>query len=377
MSHAVDVTIIGAGVVGLAIAAQVARGTREVYILEKNDSFGRETSSRNSQIIHSGIFYPEGSLKAKLCVEGNAILYSLCEQYGIGCQRKGKLIVAVDSSEAEQLETFWHRGLKNNVKGLRLLDQREIAKVEPNVKAVAALFVPSAGVIDVYSLMSCFLAKARENGARVAYRAKVLGIEKHSSQYQVTVEDASSLFSFTSAVVINSAGLNCDQVAELAGIDIIAAGYKLHYCKGEYFSVSASKSKLVERLIYPIPQPTGAGLGIHITLDLDGKMLLGPSSQYVDEIDYSVDSRHKQLFYDAAVKYLPDMQLDDLEPHMAGIRPTLQQAETGFTDFVIRDEGDKGLPGFINLIGIESPGLTSAPAIGRYVANLVDDALGA
>jgi len=375
MSRAVDITIIGAGVVGLAIAAQVADGRREVYILEKNDSFGQETSSRNSQVIHSGIFYPEGSLKAKTCVEGNASLYSLCQKHGIGCQRTGKLVVAVDNSEAEQLEALLQRGRGNNVEGLRLLDRKEIAEMEPNLKAVAALLVPSTGVIDAYGLMGYFLAMARENGARATYRSKAVGIERLGSEYQVAVEDASGCFSFATRVIVNSAGLNCDQVAAMAGIDIVGAGYKLYYCKGEYFAVRGSKNKLVNRLIYPIPRPRGAGIGIHITLNLDGKMLLGPSSQYVDEIDYSVDSRHKQVFYDSVVKYLPCIQLDDLEPEMAGVRPTLQEPEAGFTDFVIRDESDKGLPGFVNLIGIESPGLTSAPAIARYVAQIVDEAL--
>lgn len=377
MSFAVDITIIGAGVVGLAIAAQVADGRREVYILEKNDSFGQETSSRNSQVIHSGILYPERSLKAKTCVEGNASLYSLCQRHGIGCQRRGKLVVAVDNSEAEQLEALLQRGRENNVEGLRLLAQKEIAEMEPNLKAVAALLVPSTGIIDVYGLMGYFLVKARESGARAAYRSKVVGIERLGSQYQVTVEDASGCFSFATRVIVNSAGLNCDQVAAMAGIDVVGAGYKLYYCKGEYFAVRGSRNKLVKRLIYPIPRPQGAGMGIHITLDLEGMMLLGPSSQYVDEIDYSVDSGHKQLFYDAVVRYLPCIQLDDLEPEMAGIRPTLQGPEAGFTDFVIRDEGDKGLPGFVNLIGIESPGLTGAPAIARYVASIVDEALGA
>ena len=376
MSLTVDITIIGAGVIGLAIAAQVADGSRGVYVLEKNDSFGQETSSRNSHVIHSGIFYPHWSLKAKTCVEGNASLYSLCQRQGIGCQRRGKLVVAVDNPEVEQLEALLLRGRENNVEGLRLLAQKEVAKMEPNLKAVAALLVPSAGVIDVYGLMGYFLAKARESGARVAYRSKVVGIERLGSQYQVTVEDASGRFSFATRVIVNSAGLNCDQVAALAGIDIVGAGYKIYYCKGEYFAVRGSKNKLVKRLIYPIPWRQGAGTGIHITLDLEGKMLLGPSSQYVDELDYSVNPQHKQLFYDSVVKYLPGIRLDHLEPEMAGIRPTLQAPEAGFTDFVIRDESDKGLPGLVNLIAIESPGLTSAPAIARYVASMVDQALG-
>ncbi|MDP6494667.1 MAG: NAD(P)/FAD-dependent oxidoreductase, partial [Dehalococcoidia bacterium] len=347
------------------------------YILEKNDSFGRETSSRNSQVIHSGIFYPRDSLKAKLCLEGNASLYSICTEHGIGHLRTGKLVVAGDGREVEGLEILLQRGRENGVDGLRLLDLDEIKEVEPDVRAIAALLVPSAGVVDAYGLMGHFLAVAKEKGARVAYRSKVVGIERWSSGFMVTIEDVSGPFSFAARAVINCAGLNCDRIAALAGIDVVQAGYELHYCKGEYFAVKGSKAGLVHRLIYPVPRPRGAGLGVHITLDLEGRMLLGPSSEYVDEVDYRVDPEHRQMFYESAVKYLLVLDADDLEPEMAGIRPTLQAAEAGFTDFIIRDEADKGLPGLVNLIGIESPGLTSAPAIGRYVAGIVGQVLGA
>lgn len=374
--YTADVTIIGAGVIGLAVASQVADGTRGVYILEKNDSFGQETSSRNSQVIHSGIYYPQGSLKAKTCVEGNASLYSICHSHEIGYLRRGKLVVAVDDSEVEQLEALLKRGTENGVQGLTLLAPEEIREMEPNIKAIAALLVPSTGVLDAFSLMRYYLAKARAGGAGIAYKARVVGVERRAGEYQVTVEDVSGRFSFGSRVVVNCAGLNSDKVAELAGIDIANARYRLYPCKGEYFSVSGSKSRLVNRLIYPTPRPKGAGLGIHVTLDLEGKMLLGPSSEYVDEIDYSVDNRHRQLFFESAVKFLPFLEPDDLAPEMAGIRATLQPPDGTFADFVIREETDRGLPGFVNLIGIDSPGLTASPAIARLVAALVDETLG-
>lgn len=370
--HKADVTIIGAGVVGLAIAAHLASPGKAVYILEKNERFGQETSSRHSGIIHSGIYYPQGSLKARLCIEGNRLLYELCQRQGIGCSRLGKLIVASNEEEIKQLQELQEMGKRNGAEGLRMLSRSEMKNLEPNVEGVAALLSPSTGIIDANALMGYFAARAKEGGAEIAYRKKVVGIEKVADGYQVTVEEGDiERFSFTTNILINCAGLQSDKMAELAGIDIVKAGYKLHYCKGEYFSVGGGKNKLVKRLIYPVPEPKVTGLGVHITLDLDGRMRLGPSAEYVDSIDYTVDSGHKEAFYNSAKKMLPFIEYDDLEPEMAGIRPKLQGPEDDVRDFVIRDESDKGLPGLINLLGIESPGLTSTPAIGRYVAGLV------
>ena len=373
MSYRADITIIGAGIIGLGIAAQVAREDREVYVLEKNETFGLETSSRQSGVIHSGIYYPEGSLKAKMCVAGNQILYELCERHGIGRRRLGKLIVATSGEETGELQTLLERGQRNGAEGLRILSQREMKELEPNVEGVAAILSPSTGIIDSHALMKYFITRAKDGGAQIAYQSKVAGIKKVADGYKVTVEDGTGKFSFTTRVLINCAGLYCDKVAELAGIDIGKAGYKLHYCKGEYFSVGSGKNTLVKRLIFPVPPPKVTGVGIHVTFDLEGRMRLGPSIHYVDSIDYAVDNQHKQLFYDSIRRFLPFIEYDDLEPEMAGIRPKLQEPGGDIKDFVIRDESDMGLPGFINLIGIESPGLTASPAIAKYVWGLIKE----
>jgi L-2-hydroxyglutarate oxidase LhgO len=365
------ITIVGAGVVGLAIAAQVARKDRAVYILEKNETFGKETSSRNSEIIHAGIYYPEGSLKAETCVAGNAMLYELCHRYGIGCSKIGKLIVATEDEEVERLEALLEQGRRNGVKGLTMLSADEVREMEPNIKAIAAIFSPSTGIIDSHALMTYFLHRAEEGGVKIAYNSNVIGIERLSDGYEVTVENGSGIFCSKTEVLINCAGLNSDKIAQLAGIDINKAGYQLFYCKGEYFSVGNSKNRLAKRLIYPVPE-TG-GMVIHVTLDLEGRMRLGPSARYVNEIDYKVDESQKGVFYGAVKAFLPFIEDDDLEPEMAGIRPKLQGQGESFRDFVIKHEKDKGLPGFINLIGIESPGLTSAPAIAKYVESIVNE----
>jgi L-2-hydroxyglutarate oxidase LhgO len=376
MQSNVDITIIGAGVVGLAIAAQVARQNRTVYVLEKNEKFGMETSSRHSGVIHSGIYYPYGSLKAKLCVEGNQLLYEICERSGIGYKKLGKLIVASSDEEAEQLQQLQERGVHNGAKNLRMLSKKEMKSLEPNVEGVAALLSPWTGIVDAYGLMQHFIAGAKDGGAQIAYKTMVTGIDRVSNGYEVTVkENGNKGFSFVTKVLINCAGLYCDKIAELAGIDIAKAGYRLYYCKGEYFSVGNGKNRMVQRLIYPVPEHKVTGVGIHVTLDLEGRMRLGPSVEYVDSIDYGVDTRHKEAFYKSAKKMLPFIEYEDLEPEMAGVRPKLQGPGEDIRDFVIRDESDRGLPGFINLIGIESPGLTASPAIARYVREIVENVI--
>lgn len=371
MMYGADITIVGAGVVGLAIAAQVASEDREVYVLEKNEKFGLEISSRQSGVIHSGIYYPEGSLKAKMCVAGNRILYELCERYSIGHRRLGKLMVATGDQETRELQTLVERGRRNGLDGLKILSKQEMKELEPKVEGVAAILSPSTGIIDSYALMKYYIAKAKDGGGQIVYQTKVVGIEKIADGYKVTIQDSTGESSFTTKILINCAGLHSDKVAELAGIDIAKAGYKLYYCKGEYFSVSSGKSTLVKRLIYPVPSTQLSGLGIHVNLDMDGRMRLGPSAYYVDRIDYAVDSQHRQLFYESVRRFLPFIEYDDLEPETAGIRPKLQEPGGDVKDFVIRDESDKGLPRFINLIGIESPGLTASPAIANYVWGLI------
>jgi L-2-hydroxyglutarate oxidase LhgO len=375
MPDRADITIIGAGVVGLAVAAQLARTSRQVYVLEKNESFGLETSSRHSGVIHAGIYYPQNSLKAKLCVEGNRRLYELCQQYGIGHRRLGKLIVATSDEESGELEALLERGRGNGVEGLRRLSRRELRELEPNVAGVAAVLSPSTGIIDSHALMQYFIARVVEGGAQIAYRTKVVGIEKLADGYEVEVEDSGGRSSFITRVLVNSAGLYSDRIAEMAGIDIDGAGYRLHYCKGDYFSLRKRPSTQVSRLVYPVPPSNIAGIGIHITFDLEGRVRLGPDIEYVDSLDYAIDRRQQKLFYDSVARLLPSIEYDDLEPEMAGIRPKLQEPGGEIRDFVICDEGDRGLPGLVNLIGIESPGLTAAPAIAEYVGGLVEERL--
>ena len=368
MLDQVDVCIIGAGVVGLAIAVELAKPGRRVFVLERNRTFGLETSSHNSEVIHAGIYNPPKSLKTRFCLEGNRLLYELCDKYHIAYKRLTKIIVAADAEETKEIERLYNQGIENGVEGLTFLNRTEIKRLEPNVEAVAGFLSRSTGIIDSWGLMRSFYGRARENGADFVFNAEVVGVEKTADGFKVGVKQAESTSSLHATIVINAAGLFSDKVAALAGIDIDKANYRIHYCKGEYFSVDSRVGHVVERLIYPVPEQ--AGTGIHISLNLEGQIKLGPSARYLDAIDYSVDETSKTDFYRAAHRYLPAIQLNDLSPDFAGIRPKLQGPGQGFRDFVIKEESDRGLLGMINLIGIESPGLTASPAIARYVAGM-------
>jgi L-2-hydroxyglutarate oxidase LhgO len=365
----IDVAIIGAGVIGLATAREIAQGGKGVFVFEKNRAFGLETSSRNSEVIHAGIYYPEDSLKAKLCVEGKSLLYKLCDRHDIAYKKLGKIIVATSENETAQLEKLYEQGRKNGVDDLVLLSRTELKKLEPNIEARAGLLSPSSGILDSHTLLKFFYSQAREKGAEFTFGTEVIGIERMGEKYRVEIRDREGISTIISQVVINAAGLHSDRIAQLAGMDIAKAGYKLHYCKGEYFSLDSKYRNLVSRLIYPAPEQ--AGHGIHWRRGLDGRVLLGPSAYYVEAIDYSVDEAHKQYFYKSAKGFLPFIKLEDLAPESAGIRPKLQGPGEGFRDFIITHEEKTGFLGLINLIGIESPGLTAAPAIAGYVGRMV------
>ncbi|MDD5190521.1 MAG: FAD-dependent oxidoreductase, partial [Dehalococcoidales bacterium] len=253
--------------------------------------------------------------------------------------------------------------------GLRLISKAEVRQMEPNVEAVAGLYSPSTGIIDSWGLMRSYHGRAFEKSVSFVFNSEVVGIAKTPGGYKVNVREAHGITSLTTQIVINCAGLFCDKVAALAGIDIAKAGYQIHYCRGSYFRLNPRAGRLVSRLVYPVPEQ--AGKGIHITLNLDGQMKLGPNVKYMDTIDYTVDENERGKFYEAVHRYLPQAQIDELAPDFSGVRPKLQGPGEEFRDFVIRDEAGKGLPGFINLMGIESPGLTSSPAIGKYVAEIV------
>jgi L-2-hydroxyglutarate oxidase LhgO len=365
----IDVAIIGAGVIGLATAREIAQGKKEVFVFEKNRTFGLETSSRNSEVVHAGIYYPEDSLKARLCVEGKNMLYELCDKHNIAYKRCGKIIVATNEDEVSWLEELSRQGRRNGVHDLALLARAEVKKLEPNIEARAGLLSPSSGIFDSQNLLKFLYSQAKEAGASFVFGTEVTGVERTGTKYRVQIKDRDGISAFVAHVILNCAGLNSDRIAELAGIDVAEAGYRLHYCKGEYFSLDSKYRNLVTRLIYPAPEQ--AGHGIHWRQTLDGRVLLGPSARYVEAIDYSVDETHKQYFYSSAKKFLPFVELEDLAPESAGIRPKLQGPGEDFRDFVIAHEQKAGFPGLINLIGIESPGLTAALAIARYVGRMM------
>jgi len=373
MTIEVEVAIIGAGVVGLAIAAEVAQWCKGVFVFERNRTFGLETSSRNSEVIHAGIYYPEDSLKARFCIEGRHLLYELCKRYGIPHRKSGKIILAVREDELSQLEGIYQQAQKTGIRDLVDLSGAALKRLEPEIEGKAGLLSRSTGIIDSHSLLQFFYNKARASGAQFVFGTDVIGIERVGTNYRVRIRDQDGISAFIAHAIVNSAGLNSDKLAESAGIAIDKAGYKLHYCKGEYFSLDSRWRHRISRLIYPTPEQ--AGLGVHVTLGLDGRMRLGPNLCYVHKIDYGIDDSGKEAFYRLTKRFLPDLELYDLEPEFAGIRPKLQAPGEDFRDFVITHEEKAGFPGLINLIGIESPGLTASPAIARYVGEMLNDFL--
>ena len=371
----VDVIIIGAGVIGLAAAAEISarQPGLSVVIMDKNEGFGLETSSRNSEVIHAGIYYPAGSLKARLCVEGKELLYRFCEEWAVPHNRCGKLIVAATPDEEASLNGLKESAAANGVVDLEELDRKQVNRLEPHVRATRALLSPSTGIINSHRLMACLEHVALQNGALPAYCHLVTSLESlPEGGYRVSFENPDgSSDSLACTYLVNCAGLQADRVAALAGIDTAAAGYRQHFCKGEYFSLPQSRANLVKRLVYPPPLHGLAGLGIHATITMDGRLRLGPNTVYVEEEDYRVDPAHGEDFYRAVKSFLPFVGPEDPEPEMAGIRPKLSGPGEDVRDFVIREETGRGLPGLINLVGIESPGLTSCLSIARLVNRLI------
>jgi L-2-hydroxyglutarate oxidase LhgO len=366
-----DVTIIGAGVVGLAIADTLSQSGRDVTVIEKNTTFGQETSSRNSEVIHGGLYYPKESLKFKTCLRGNRLLYSFTAKHGIPHKKLGKLIVASGREEVAKLNSLYKNASDCGVRGLKLLEEAEIKKIEPGIKAEWALLSPETGILDTHNFMQALFNASKKHDTDYAFSVKVIDIKKTHSFYEVVVrEPKGDFFSFQSKFVVNSAGLNADKIAGFVGIDPEKNNYKIHYSKGDYFRIRNPHKFQIRHLIYP--PPSERDLGIHITPDMAGGLRLGPDSEYVFEIGYDIDEKKKGKFLDSVSKFLPQIGPDDLTPDTAGIRPKLQAENEPFRDFVIKEETDKGFPRFINLIGIESPGLTSALAIAEIVKSIVD-----
>ncbi len=368
----INITIAGAGVIGLAVGAELSKTYPDIFIIEKNSSFGQETSSRNSEVIHSGIYYPKNSLKAKTCLEGKDLLYEFCLKNNIKHKKAGKLIVALNKNEIRDLEKLFERGIDNGIEDLKFINQKEIKQIEPFIEAEAAIYSPSTGIFDSHSFMENLLLQFKSRNGAIVFNNELTAISKVKDGFEVSVKDKNEgVFKFFTRILINCAGLNSDKVAALAGI--LKDEYKLKYCKGDYFRVSSKKAKFINRLVYPVPKKDRSGLGIHATLDLAGGLRLGPDDEYVDKIDYTIEESKKKLFYQSVKQFLPFIEIDDLSPDTSGIRPKLQGPGEDFRDFIIKEESDNNSPGFINLIGIESPGLTGALSVARLVTRIVDE----
>ena len=361
------ITVIGAGSIGLATASALSERERDIYILEMNRTHGRGISSRNSEVVHAGIYYPPGSLKSRFCIEGKDLLYETCARQNIPYARTGKLIIARTEAEQATLENLKANAEHCGVASLSVVNKAQLLAMEPNVRAVGGLLSPDTGIVNVHLLMDYYLQNAKRHGADIAYGTTVKGIERVHGGYRITTADeAGEQFQFVTERVVNAAGLYADEIAGMLG-----ERYSHYYCKGDYFSVSNVPRGMVKRLIYPVPEANHVGLGVHVTLDLSGRMRLGPDAVYVGkQEDYRVDAAKREAFYESAVTFLPFLKKEHISPEMSGIRPKLQGPGDTFRDFVISEDH----PGFVNLVGIESPGLTAAPAIARHIGTLVTTA---
>jgi L-2-hydroxyglutarate oxidase LhgO len=359
----VDCVVIGAGVVGLALARHLALQGREVVVLEAEDRIGTGISSRNSEVLHSGIYYPTGSLKARVCVAGQRALYEYCTAHGVAHRRCGKLIVATDESQIEALGRFWARAEANGVEDLDWLDGAEARHLEPDLCCVAALLSPGTGIVDSHGLMRALRLEAEAAGAAVVLKSPVLGGRPRAEGLEVQVGGAEPL-ALLSGRVFNCAGLGAQAVARaFAGIRL-AAIPALHLAKGNYYSLAAAAP--FSRLVYPVPSE--GGLGVHLTLDLGGQARFGPDVEWVESEDYDVDPHRAERFYGEVRKYWPGLPDGALQPAYAGIRPKLHGPGEAAPDFLIQREDAHGVPGLVNLFGIESPGLTACLALAEEAA---------
>ena len=363
MTERVECIVIGAGVIGLAVARRLARAGVEVVILERADMIGTETSSRNSEIVHAGIYYPTGSLKARTCVAGKHALYDYCESHGIAHRRCGKIIVATDDSQVEELDALRKRAAANGVGDLPWLTPADVAGMEPEVDCVAALHSPSTGIVDSHGLMLAFQGEAEERGAMIAYHAPVAGGRIEDDGIVVTVGGENPMALKTERLV-NAAGIWAPAIARtIDGLDrkTVPADY---LCKGNYYTLSGRSP--FSRPVYPVPEK--AGLGVHVTVDLAGQARFGPDVEWVDSIDYDVDPGRADAFYAAIRRYWPGLPDGAIQAGYSGIRPKLQAPGEPAADFMVQGPSEHGFDGLVNLYGIESPGLTSSLALADLVA---------
>ncbi|MHB1871470.1 MAG: NAD(P)/FAD-dependent oxidoreductase [Steroidobacteraceae bacterium] len=370
MSERIDCLVIGAGVVGLAVARALAQSGREVIVLEAEETIGTGVSSRNSEVIHAGIYYPRGSAKARLCVEGRRLLYEYCAVHGVEHRRCGKLVVATDEAQLAQLNAIESTARTNGVNDLRWIEAAEAAQMEPALRCVAALHSPSTGIVDSHGLMCSLRGEIERLGGAVQCRAPVRRGFRDGGRMRLEAGAANELVTLDASVVVNSAGLGAQEVARRLAVHESTIP-PLHYAKGNYFSLPGRSP--FRRLIYPVPEP--GGLGVHATVDLAGRARFGPDVEWIDAVDDRVDPGRAGRFYAAIRNYWPGLPDNALQPAYCGIRPKLSGPAAPAADFLIQAADAHGVPGLINLYGIESPGLTAALAIAEAVAAIAQTAL--
>lgn len=366
--ESVECIVIGAGVVGLAIARALALAGRDVIVLEAADAIGTETSSRNSEVIHAGIYYAKDSLKARHCVEGKHRLYEFCQSHGVAHRRCGKFIVATAASELAVLEGIKAKAAANGVDDLTEIDGEQARQAEPELTCEGALLSPSTGIIDSHGLMLAYQGEAEDHGAMIAFHARVDGgqVDGNRKSLRVTIEGRETI------------EIHCDLLVNAAGLGAQPLGHRLdglppesvpplYFCKGNYFSLLGRQP--FSRLIYPVPD--SASLGVHVTVDLAGQVRFGPDQEWVDAINYDVEPSRADVFYAAVRKYFPALKDGALQPAYAGMRPKIQSPEDPARDFMIQGPEVHGINGLVNLYGIESPGLTASLSIADAVRDLL------
>ena len=362
-----DTVVIGAGVVGLAVARRLALRGQDVILLEAGDRFGEGLSSRNSEVIHAGLYYPEDSLKARLCVQGRQALYDYCQRRGVAHRKTGKWIIATSESQRASLEALQAQAARNGV-SLAAAEGGELQAALPEVRAVYGLHSPETGIIDSHGLMLSLLAELEENGGQLVCRAPVTAVHSEPGRHRVSVGgEAPCILAATR--VVNAAGLAAVPLARhWTGYDPRHCP-PLYYARGCYFSYSGRHP--FDTLIYPVPEP--GGLGVHLTLDLAGQVRFGPDVEWIGQPDFSVDPARREVFADAIRIWWPGLDPQRLQPAYAGVRPKLKGPDGGFFDFQVQDPGQHGIAGLVHLFGIESPGLTASLALAERVAEILAD----
>jgi glycerol-3-phosphate dehydrogenase len=370
-----NVLIIGGGVVGCAVARAVSVRWQDVFLVEQNPKLGMATSSRNSGVIHSGIYYPKNSLKARHCIEGNRLTYEFCKKYSVPFRHTGKLVVAANEHEEGDLEALFRHGTENGVEGLRIIGPEEIRKKEPHIAGAAAIDVPSTGIVSAEELVHALARLAQSEGAEIVTHARVTSLEPNGKTVRVGLligdEESAQGESIEARCVVNAAGLYADEVAAMLGNN----SWKIYPVRGEYCEIRGPRASLVQNLVYPLPHTHGLSLGVHFTKTLWGTTLLGPTATYVEGKDNYEKARLPiRDFAESAKTLLPEVEESDLQLGYSGLRPKLvPPTGKGIADFVI--QRDEKVPQAIQLVGIESPGLTAAISIGNHVAKLAGEIL--